>query len=155
LADFWTASGYNEEMRRWLERAIEGASGQDSPDLARCLTELAFNVNGGGDLDRARDYVSASVAMWRRLDDTSGLPRALGIYGEIEVECGHYAAARELHQESLAIAQKSSDDRSVMVATGALAGIAVLEHHYERSVELYRQAIAIAIARKLADRCRL
>jgi predicted ATPase/class 3 adenylate cyclase len=144
LAGFWTASGYFAEMRRWLERAIEFRSDQHSPELARCLTELAFNVNGGGDHDKASEYASASVAMWRRLADSSGLPRALGIYGEVEVERGHPDAARELHEEALRLAQDAGDSSAILVATGELASLAFLEQDYERAVDLYRQAIAIA-----------
>jgi predicted ATPase/class 3 adenylate cyclase len=149
LADFWTASGYYAEMRRWLDRAIEHSPGQDSPELARCLTELALNVGGTGDQEKASEYASASIAMWRRLEDSSGLPRALGVHGEIEIERGHYEAATELQQESLTAAQHAGDRRAVMVALGSLANLAFLDHQYERACELYRQAVAIA--RELGD----
>ena len=146
LADFWTASGYYAEGRRWLERAIDHADGDDSIELARCLTELAFifHVTGMGDVDRAHQHAAASVAMWRRLGDGRGLARALGVHGEMEAERGQYDAARTLHGEALTVARGGSDKHAEMVALGALAAVEFLEHRYERSLELYRHAVAIA-----------
>jgi tetratricopeptide (TPR) repeat protein len=149
LAEFWQAGGYYPEMRRWLEQAIDLSGGQDSPELARCLTELALTVTGLGALDEGMEHASRSVEMWRRMDDRSGLPRALEILGESEVERGHYDTARALQEEALLVAGDAGDDHTRMCTLGELANLDFLEHRYEQSIGLFRQAIAIA--RELGD----
>jgi tetratricopeptide (TPR) repeat protein len=144
LADFWGAGGYYTEMRRWLEAAVDHEAGRDSPELAQCLTELAFHGISTGHVARGVEYGSASVDMWRRLDDQSGLPRALGVLGELEVERGNLDAARGLFEEFLASARAGGDGRLLLGALGDLASLEMLEHRYDRSLELLSQAVAIA-----------
>jgi predicted ATPase/class 3 adenylate cyclase len=144
LADFWGAGGYYAEMRRWLEAAVDYEGGRDSPELAQCLTELAFHGISTGHVARGVEYGSASVEMWRRLDDQSGLPRALGVLGELEVERGHFDGARRLYEEFLTLARASGDSRQLLGALGDLATLELSEHRYDRSLELLRQAVAIA-----------
>jgi predicted ATPase len=144
LADFWGAGGYYTEMRRWLEAAVDHEDGRDSAELAQCLTELAFHGISTGQVTRGVEYGSASVEMWRRLADQSGLPRALGVLGELEVERGHFDAARRLYEEMLALAQASGDSRLLLGALGDLATLELSEHRYDKSLELLRQAVAIA-----------
>jgi predicted ATPase/class 3 adenylate cyclase len=153
LAGFWGAGGYYAEMRRWLEQAVNREHGRDSPELARCLTELAFSSHLTGDVALGIGHASASVEMWRRLDDQSGLPRALGVLGELEIERGHFDTARSLYEEYLTLARASGDSRLLLGALGTLANLDMSERRYDTSLELFRQAVAIA--RELGDPVKL
>jgi predicted ATPase/class 3 adenylate cyclase len=144
LAGFWSAGGYYAEMRRWLEAVVNRSRGRESPHLATCLTELAFNGVMTGDVARGLESASASVAMWRQLEDQHGLPRALGILGEIEVERGNLDAARTLYEEALRIARATGDRRQVMTEMGDLASLEMTEGHYERALEWFRRTAALA-----------
>jgi tetratricopeptide (TPR) repeat protein len=144
LAGFWGAGGYYAEMRRWLEQAVHHEHVRDGPELARCLTELAFSSHLTGDVARGIDHALASVEMWRRLDDQSGLPRTLGVLGELELERGQFDAARGLYEEYLTLARASGDSRLLLGALGTLANLELSERRYESALELFRQGVAIA-----------
>jgi tetratricopeptide (TPR) repeat protein len=144
LAGFWGAGGYHAEMRRWLEQAVNREGSRDGPEMARCLTELAFSSHLTGDVAQGLDHASAAVEMWRRLDDQSGLPRALGVLGELEVERGHFDAARGLYEEYLTLARASGDSRLLLGALGSLANLELSERRYDSALELFRQGVAIA-----------
>lgn len=144
LAGFWGAGGYYAEMRRWLEEAVDQAGDQESTELARCLTELAFHGLATGDVARGIEVGSASVAMWRNVDDQDGLPRALGILGELEAERGGFDSARTMYEEELSLAETRGDKMQSLSALGDLATLELSQQHYDRSVELSKRAIAIA-----------
>ncbi len=145
LPGFWSASGYVSEGRRWLELALEQASGDDSPALARCLQALADALEILGDLDRAHRYAMSSVRMWRRLNETSGQAKSLVTLAYIELNRGQTDSARTLYEEALSIARESGDTGQLYSVLADFARFqGYVEHNYSASLELQSEVLGIA-----------
>ncbi|MET0998825.1 MAG: adenylate/guanylate cyclase domain-containing protein [Marmoricola sp.] len=149
LALLWHVGGYFAERRGWLELAIERAGDRDRPELARCLTLLAATLRLAGELDRAREQATASVDMWRRLENESTLAMALTELADVEAERGELASARSLYGEAVGVARESADRGQLRVVLGEFAILEASEGHHEESLALDAQALAIA--RELGD----
>ncbi len=146
---FWSSSGYLFEARRWLERAIEHAGDTDSPEVARTLTSLANNVGALGQTEIAHEHATASVDMWRRLNDIGKLAVALNSLAATEVNRGQLEAARPVYEEALALARQSGDKTILSRILGDFATLEGCFHQYQRSLELDSEGLAIA--RELGD----
>ena len=145
------AVGELVEVRMWLERAIDAADDEDSPDLASCLTHLARIAVEQGDAAAAHSAATQSVAMWRRMDATghsmAAALRELAVAEEIR---GDIHAARAAIAEELALAQRSNDQS---LLADALADMGVTElraHNFERGLTLAEEAVAVY--ERLGDR---
>jgi predicted ATPase/class 3 adenylate cyclase len=143
LASFWIFGGYWAEFRQWFERAVTGAGGTDSVELADSLAALGDVALRFGELDRAHEYATASVSMWRGLDDSSRLGFALAMLATVESELGHSGTARTLYEEALSVARSNRDSS----LADCLSRFAIFEAgvgNFERSMELNDEAIAFA-----------
>jgi tetratricopeptide (TPR) repeat protein len=133
-----------------LELAIEGAGEIDQAELAHCHSMLARNLRLFGDLDGAHEHATASVNMWRRLDDEGvGLSQALNTLAFIEWERGKPIEARRLYEAAIALDRKYDHKAQLRVDLGDFAILEGWERNYQRSMEL--DAEALAIAREFED----
>lgn len=146
LDGFWFARGYDPEERRWLERALDGARGQDSPELAQCLAQLARALHVAGDLDRSREYGMQSVVMWRRLGErTPSFAAALQVLATVEDERGRSDVAGPLLAESLEVAEAAGDrGRLALVLISYATFVGAAEDDYERSLAMETRASRVA-----------
>jgi predicted ATPase len=142
---FWFVSGYHAEARQWLERAVDRAGGDDSPELAACLPRLAGSLDLSGDLERAHGFAVASVDMWRRLGDASKLAWPLTILAHIQAQRDRVSEARRLFEEAVEIARRY-DDPLLHGVLNLFGGSEFSAQNYERSLVLHTEAIAIANA---------
>jgi len=147
LAEFWAASGNSSEGRLFINVLIDclgGIEGPDRPELAWALQAMSTAVRDGGDLQTAKRYATASVAMWRRLDDRNQLATALHILAAMELHLGHPAATRSLLEEAFLLAGESGDKPYLLRALADFAILEGFEHNYERSLELNAQVLRLA-----------
>jgi predicted ATPase/class 3 adenylate cyclase len=147
---WWLDGGYYAEARRWLERAIVHAGGDESPELARCLTDLTNVLGIQGDFEDALRHATRSVAVWRRLGrdgrgDDERLSSALKALGSCELNLGNADAARDALQESVAVAGRRGDRAALADAIRVMAFVEASEQNYERAVELAEHAIALYV----------
>jgi predicted ATPase/class 3 adenylate cyclase len=147
---WWVDGGYYAEGRRWLERAIACAGDQQSPELARCLTDLTNVLGIQGSFPEAHETARRSVAMWRALaedgrGDNDRLSAALKALGSCELNLGNAPAARQALQESMAVAGRRSDKAAVADALRVLAFVEASDQNFERAVELAEEAIALYV----------
>jgi tetratricopeptide (TPR) repeat protein len=138
LVGFWKDSASFNEAGQWLDAAIRVAH-PESRDLGHCLTAFANILGAEGQYQKAIHIATTSVALWRRLDDQTGLARALltlGITNQFD--------AVRTHEEALALARQSGDE---VLLSDALVTLALTEGHggnLERCLELLNLAITIA-----------
>jgi predicted ATPase/class 3 adenylate cyclase len=145
LSGFWTAGGYFSEGRRWLTQAIERADGKDSAELAAGLSALAINLrHSDAPVARAEVYAGASVDMWRRLEDTSGLARALTILAFTRANRGQTEAARALYLEAIQTARESGETVQLQTALGDFAILKDYEHDHATALALHGEALELA-----------
>jgi predicted ATPase/class 3 adenylate cyclase len=145
LESFWEDGGYYAEGRRWLERVIAVADGEDSAELANCLLALAWLVFEQGDHRQAGVIASRALAVSRRLVDGAQLVRSLISAGMVETEGGHLDRGRESLHQAVALAEQA-DDRHLLAR--ALTSLAHAEGHaqdHERSLELHDASLRILV----------
>jgi predicted ATPase/class 3 adenylate cyclase len=146
LSGFWRVSGYFAEGRWWLERAIDAAGDDESPEVARCLLALAVNLRVSGEHDRAHEYATNSVSMRRRLDYKERMPAALDILAQIEADRGQPATARALWEEAISVARETDDKSDLCAALGDLALLELHEGNHQASLDRLTEARDIARA---------
>ncbi len=145
LNGFWTAGGYFSEGRRWLTQAIDRAAGKDSAELADGLSALAINVrHSDAPVARAEVYAEAGVDMWRRLQDNSGLARALTILAFTKANRGQAEAAEALYLEAIQVARESGDAVQLHTALGDFAILKDFEHDHAAALALHTEALELA-----------
>jgi predicted ATPase/class 3 adenylate cyclase len=147
---WWLDGGYYAEARRWLERAIALAGAVESPELARCLTDLTNVLGIQGEFEDAHQTVKRSVALWRRLaeggrGDDESLSSALKALGSCELNLGNANAARDALQEAVAVASQGSDRPALADALRVMAFVEASEQNFDRAVELAEYAIALYV----------
>jgi predicted ATPase/class 3 adenylate cyclase len=155
LSLFWDIGGYWAEQRRWLERAIAHGGGSESAELARCLTIRGWVAARLGDLDAAYESATASVDMWRRLDDNSRQPEALRTLAIIEADRGQPGVARATFEEALRVARAINDSEQVEDCLANFGLMEACEGNFERSLSMNNEAIAIARERGDSTAARL
>jgi len=114
---FWAMRGYLNEGRTWLAHALQRATGRRKA-RAKALIGAASLAWQQGDYAVGRAQGEEAVAVWRELDDHSGLADALHMLGHVRFDQRDYPTAQALFEESLALYRTIGD----AVPTGALIG---------------------------------
>jgi len=150
LGPFWFARSQWSEGRRWLEEALDIASG-DPPDpavRAKALYRAGFLARYQGDYARARTLSEQSLALYRALDDREGVVKALVQLGRI----GGYQGDRQASEVYLAEAasmidglpdsvEKAGAHKDILL-TGLAFGLPIytgIAHHVAESVRIQRE----------------
>jgi predicted ATPase/class 3 adenylate cyclase len=143
MVGLWMDGGYWSEWSLWQGRAIDVLGGDDSPELGRCLSDLALFLRIKGDLREAHVVTARSCAMWRRLGDKGSLAHALIMWADCERLLGDRRAARRACEEAEVLAR--SIHREWLLAD-ALEGLAEVEcdlHNFQESLDLNRTVMEI------------
>lgn len=103
LERFWMIGGHGKEGRELLERALK-SSQQVSPAIrSEALCILAILARYQGDYDAAEAAGEESLAIFRELDDPSGIVNALYRLGYVAWMRGEPGTARTYYEEGLAL----------------------------------------------------
>jgi predicted ATPase/class 3 adenylate cyclase len=124
LGWFWYLTGYDEESRRWLERASRAAATHQGAELAGLLHPFALLLLQQGDLTTARDVLAKSLALRRRAGDRLGEAVALNSLGVAYRGLGEPGRARALLEESVEVARSLGN---LPREATALTNLALLE----------------------------
>jgi predicted ATPase/DNA-binding XRE family transcriptional regulator len=150
LSWFWWTHGYLHEGRRWAEELLSQPFDDDHPSCAPARAgalcaagELAF---GQGDLARAAELFEESLALYRGLEDDSGVAAVLVELGQVARAQGEHDRAAALSEESLDLGHTLGDTRVAAIALSTLGRVE--RHrgntedaiaHYEESLALFRE----------------
>ncbi len=145
----WAFQGRWSEGRSWLERAL-AADGPPSLARATALNWLGELARWQSDLERARTFVTESIAMYRELGDRSNAGRALGELGTIVQNLGDLDAADAMLREALAQYDDPADARMRALVFARLGTVAYDREDFE-AVESFNEQ-ALAIFRDIDDR---
>jgi predicted ATPase/class 3 adenylate cyclase len=145
LIVFWDRHGHVTEGRRWLQQAIELATGDGGAPLARVAHGLGVMLVRQGELDAARRLFERSLAIWRDLGDRDQQARELNCLGSTHHYLGDPDTARSLLEDSIAIAREIGGGRPLRAA---LMNLGVVEIHVagdlERATQVLQEALALA-----------
>jgi len=103
LWEFCYMRGHYGEGREWLEGALARAGDSSPASYARALAGAGILDLLQCEYDRAISLLEESLAIFRKLEDRSGVGSVLQSLGSIARERGRYAEAENLHSESLAL----------------------------------------------------
>jgi len=111
LARFWELRGYREEWRAWVQRAAAGLE-RAEPIVARAKIFLQAGImvhDEQGEHARGVALVEQSLALARKLGDSSTSSAALCELGRMAHERGDQIQGVRLAEEGLALAQAAGD----------------------------------------------
>ena len=147
---FWSIRDHMAEGRRWLRAALERAGNVPPAISAKAHYAAGYAALGQADYVDARARLSASLTLYRELDDERGVARSLAQLGWIATVRGDLELATSLSNESLALARAKRDAATSSVALANLAEAAFLQADYVRARELFEATLTLR--RELGDR---
>ena len=145
LRPYWEWQGHLTEGRYWLEAALEvpldGGVGETAlAARAKALSEASRLMCLQNDQARAVELAEESIALWRQLDDPSGLATALLHRGWATHAQGEYETAKRVYWEGLEHLSSVEDAwlrAQLLFYVGAAAGFT---YDFDRMRECYRQS---------------
>jgi predicted ATPase/DNA-binding SARP family transcriptional activator/Tfp pilus assembly protein PilF len=140
---FWDMRGYFSEGRAWAEQALATDAGVPSAPRARALYGAGNLARQQGDYDRAQLLYDESLALWRRLDDPSGMAATLNSAGIVAYWRGEYRRTQSLLEESLALQRQAGNRWAIAVALSNLGILLYQLGEYDRAEALYDESLAL------------
>ncbi|MCP3961225.1 MAG: tetratricopeptide repeat protein [bacterium] len=150
LGRIYLGLGENEDAGPLLEEALalrRQVHGDEHPDVAESLSNLAWLRWEKGDRERAGPLFRESLEMRRRLlgDEHPDIAENLHDLASFHEEEGDFEAAESLHRESLEMRRSLFGDEHPDVADGLrhVAGFAQARGDYEAAEPLIRESLDI------------
>ncbi|HZS77732.1 MAG TPA: NB-ARC domain-containing protein [Ktedonobacteraceae bacterium] len=145
LRHYWEWQGHLTEARYWLGAVLEIPLPEDAGETllaarAKALSEYSRLTCLQNDQPRAIELAEASIAIWRQLDDPSGLATALLHYGWACHASGEYERAKQIYCEAMDVLAGVEDTwlrGQLFVYLGATAGFT---YDFEKMLEYYAQS---------------
>jgi predicted ATPase/class 3 adenylate cyclase len=143
LSWMWVLGGYVAEGRRSYEQVVERAREVPSRDLAACLRGLGNLLLLQGEIERAHEVATRSLAMARTLNDRPGVALALSLLGTAQARAGEAEAACDTLQEALDLQRKLDDRGGLARVLGHLGGVQEQLGRLDRAEVLMRESLSI------------
>jgi predicted ATPase len=143
LSPFWYHHGHVTEGRRWLQRAIDLASGDAGRPLARMMHGLGILLDEQGETAAARPVLERSLAIWRELGDRDQEARELNSLGIIYHHLDDLGTARCLLEESIAVAREIGSALRLATALSNLGQLESAAGHFDRATRILHEALAL------------
>ena len=144
------ARGNYREAGPLYERSLqiwEKVLGEEHPDVARSLNNIASLHKDQGDYERATPLLERSLQIWEKVlgEEHPDVARSLNNIAMLHQDQGDYERATPLLERSLQIREKVLGEEHPDVAR-SLNNIAMLHHaqgDYERATPLYERSLQI------------
>src|SRR5215469_14936722 len=143
LTTFWYQHGHATEGRRWLQRAMDLASGDGGAPLAKVAHGLGVLMDQQGEPDAARRMFERSLAIWRELGDRGQQARQLNSLGVTYRHLGQPAKARAFLEEAVALNRETGNMARL---ADSLANLGQLESslgRWDRAMEVVQEALPL------------
>jgi predicted ATPase/class 3 adenylate cyclase len=136
LGRFWLLRDYWHEGLRWVETMLAAESAASACRARALYAAGALSSDG----DRARRWLEESVALWRRLDDRSGLAYALDELADKQRINHNLAGAVAAAEESRALLAGLGDAGGLAWSTFELGRIALRRNDLVQARRLLEQS---------------
>ena len=145
LRPYWEWQGYLMEGRDWLSAATSVPLDQEGGETvlaarAKALSEIARLICLQDEQVRATELVEESLALWRELDDPSGLATALLHRGWTAHAISDYKVAERVYQQGLQALEPTNELWLRAQLLCFLGGAAAFQFDTEQAKLLYRQS---------------
>jgi predicted ATPase len=164
LRPYWEWRGYLIEGRSWLGAALAIPLAEEASEMAlearaKALSEAARLWCLQNDQTRSIELAEESIALWRQLDNSSGLATALLHRGWAAHAMGEYELAKSLYLEGMELLSPAGDTwlrAQILCYLAAAAGFTSdfeqMRSYYRQGMELFEQVgDTIAVADFLKD----
>jgi non-specific serine/threonine protein kinase/serine/threonine-protein kinase len=149
MGKVYQSLGLYEPAQRLLEKALSvrrHGLGDEHPDVAESLIDLAWLENGRGRFDRAEELARQALAMQRRIlgDEDPAVADSLSVLGGVTLNKRDYVAAEALFREGIAIRRRLGlEDEDTANLLNNMAIAVSRQGRFEEGVSLNREALAI------------
>ncbi len=143
---YWTMRGSGNEARQWLDLLFARAGEEHAePTLlrAKAINTAGMMAHRQSDFGGADRYYSASITMFRALDNRRGLFSVLSNLGGVARDQGDLARARMLLEESLTIAREEARPFGVAAALNNLASVVTRQQEFDLARRLLEECLPI------------
>ncbi|MCO8273240.1 tetratricopeptide repeat protein [Actinoplanes sp. TRM 88003] len=137
---FWWVAGRMAEGLTWLDKAL-AASAEPSALRARALRAAAALARNSGDLVAARRLGEEGLAVFRGLDDRTGMVAALNNLLITAQAQEDYPASLAFGHEALKLAEQAGDARMVAAASNNTAGTLRCMGRLDEAEPLFTRAL--------------
>jgi predicted ATPase len=164
LRPYWEWQGFLTEGRHWLGAVLDLSLGNEAGESmlaarAKALSEASRLVCLQNEQTRAAELAEESIALWRQLDNPSGLAMALLHRGWVAHAMGDYQLAKHVYLEGIQHVSQSYDIWlqaqllfHLAATEGFISDFKQMRTYYTQSRELFEQVgDAIALADLLKD----
>ncbi len=125
LGHFWATRGYTREGAEWVRRALAHAADTPTAARAKALRFAGALARLHGEFALARQWINASLTLYRELDDKAGIAVMLNSMGILCDYEGAYARAQEYYLASQAVYREIGDAWGIAFTTNNLAALAL------------------------------
>jgi predicted ATPase len=145
LMNFWRVRGHLAEGREWLARLL-AAFPIDGPTRERAVGLRAAGVLATlqGDFAAGKRLLQECLALYREIDDSNGVGRALYSLAHLAIEQGHYPEVEVPARESVDRARATGDRRLLCANLSTLAVALHAQGQWAAAREWYEQALEVA-----------
>ncbi len=153
VANLWRFSyvrGHLEEGRNWLQRLLEVAPDEATPERAKAYHGAGVLSISQGDRVAAERFHKGSLSIKRELNDRTGIGYSLSARGMVAHERGEFDDARRAHEEALAIFRDLDEQRGISIAVINLSLALQMQGDFLAAKPLLKECISIT--RQSGDR---
>jgi non-specific serine/threonine protein kinase len=143
LSQFWQMRGYLREGRARLEALLSRSSETSASRRASALLGAGFLSSYQDDVEQATASYEKALALYRDLDDKSGIAYSLVWLGWMAETQGDYTQARTFAKQSLTLYRELDSKWGVAMALFCLAEVAYLQGDFEQATALLRESLAL------------
>lgn len=143
---YWNFMGYFLEGRRQVQRVLNTATSQGTPETSEAWASALY-CDGGlafllGDYRVAQVQLTKSVDAWRRIGDENGLAYTLIILGMVEKEIGEDLPSARRHEEESIRLMDGRDEWGHALALNDLGNVMAAqgEDHYDEARRSYEES---------------
>jgi predicted ATPase/DNA-binding winged helix-turn-helix (wHTH) protein len=145
LFGFWGKSGYMEEGRKLMSRALEKNKSDANLNLrARVCCGIGYLNFRLDNFDAANLFYKESLKLSRTIDCQPVIALSLGGLGYVRTMQGNFKSARTLMDKGLEIAREINDKNKISIALINLGGLDCEEEDYAKARKHYDEAYRIA-----------
>ncbi|MCC5661100.1 tetratricopeptide repeat protein [Nostoc sp. XA010] len=149
-AQFYQGQGLYSQAAPWYQKCLEATKerlGEEHPDVAQSLNNLAYLYNSQGRYREAEPLHQQALALRRKLlgEEHPDVAVSLNNLAHLYYSQGRYSEAEPLYIQALALRRKllGEEHPSVAVSLNNLAGLYDSQGRYSEAEPLYIQALAL------------
>jgi predicted ATPase/DNA-binding CsgD family transcriptional regulator len=143
LAQFWQMRGYLSEAREYFENLLSISEDVSTPTQAEAYSFAGYLSIYAGDFERGAALLKNSLALYRDLDDKSGIAWQLVWLGWVYVAQGDLSRAKTFAEQALVMQQALGDNLGVAIALVPLGEAAYLEGNFVYAEAVFEKSLVL------------